>query len=170
LGKLRHRHEEYVFPLLTILSSSHNPFYRWFGVVLLPLVSFSADGLVAIGRYIKHRLGRHAPPTTMAKAQAIDLSVQFLLFWLPFLVLLGWWTDKPLSLLFGESAPCQCFCFCFFSFFHLCGPTWEMDGSVRIVSTLAWRSHSFTLSPFIRHFVPPFYVAPSNLHLQSRHI
>jgi hypothetical protein len=116
-------------------------------VILLPLVSFSADGLVAIIRYIRHQFGSHDPPTTMAKAQAIDLSVQFLLFWLPFLVLLGWWTDKPLSLLFGESAflASVLFLFLFFLFFHLCGPTWEMGGSVRIFSTLAWRFHSFTL-------------------------
>jgi hypothetical protein len=41
------------------------------------------------------------PPISLARARAIDLSVQFSLFWMPFLVLLAWWTNKPLSLLFG---------------------------------------------------------------------
>lgn len=41
-------------------------------------------------------------PQQLAKARAIDLSVQFTLFWMPFLVLLAWWIGKPLHLLFGE--------------------------------------------------------------------
>lgn len=43
------------------------------------------------------------PPATLAKGRAIDLSIQFTLFWMPFLVLLGWWLHKPLTLLFGAS-------------------------------------------------------------------
>lgn len=43
------------------------------------------------------------PPTTLAHGQAIDLSIQFVLFWMPFLVLLAWWSNKPLTLLFGMS-------------------------------------------------------------------
>ncbi|TFY80602.1 hypothetical protein EWM64_g3412 [Hericium alpestre] len=39
-------------------------------------------------------------PTTIAEARAMELSIQFLLFWMPFLVLLGWWAGKPLSVLF----------------------------------------------------------------------
>lgn len=39
-------------------------------------------------------------PSELAKARAIDLSIQFTLFWMPFLVLLGWWIDKPMHLLF----------------------------------------------------------------------
>ena len=78
---------------------------RWFGLILLPCVSFAADGFVAVTYFIRHMF-RHffrepAPPTALAKAEAIDLSIQFTLFWMPFLVLLGWWTDKPLTLLFG---------------------------------------------------------------------
>ncbi|KAF9246915.1 hypothetical protein BU15DRAFT_57871 [Melanogaster broomeanus] len=79
---------------------------EWFGLILLPLISFSADGAVAIG-YFLHRsagyffkLREPEPPATLAKAEAIDLSIQFLLFWLPVLTLLGWWTGKPLNLLF----------------------------------------------------------------------
>lgn len=37
-----------------------------------------------------------------AKARAIDLSIQFSIFWMPFLVLLGWWINKPMHLLFGS--------------------------------------------------------------------
>jgi len=72
---------------------------------LLPIVSFAADGVVAVTYFVRYMF-RHffrepTPPTTLAKAEAIDLSIQFTMFWMPFLVLLGWWTDKPLTLLFG---------------------------------------------------------------------
>jgi len=77
---------------------------EWFGLILLPIVSFAADGFVAIMffiRYmIRHFFNRPAPPVLLAKARAIDLSIQFTLFWMPFIVLLGWWTDKPMLLLF----------------------------------------------------------------------
>lgn len=80
-------------------------FNRWFGLILLPIVSFAADGFISIVFFIKsiiHYLRGSPPPVvTLAKARAIDLSIQFALFWMPFLVLLGWWTDKPLTLLFG---------------------------------------------------------------------
>ena len=41
-------------------------------------------------------------PEELAKARAIDLSIQFTLFWMPFLVLLAWWIGKPLHLMFGK--------------------------------------------------------------------
>lgn len=81
---------------------------EWFGIVLLPIVSFSADGAIAIGYFIKRtvkhllKLKKPEPPTTLAKAEGIDLSIQFLLFWTPFVTLLGWWMNKPFNLLFGE--------------------------------------------------------------------
>ena len=80
---------------------------EWFGIVLLPIVSFSADGAVAIGYFIKRtvsyilKLRKPDPPATLAKAEGIDLSIQFLLFWAPLVTLLGWWTNKPFTLLFG---------------------------------------------------------------------
>ncbi|KLO10218.1 hypothetical protein SCHPADRAFT_832869 [Schizopora paradoxa] len=70
---------------------------EWFGLILLPFVSFSADGVVAILYFIR---ATPEQPETLAKSRAIDLSVQFTLFWMPFLVLLGWWIRKPLILLF----------------------------------------------------------------------
>jgi len=74
---------------------------EWFGLILLPIVSFSADGVVAILYFVRAALFMAPkPPATLAKARAIDLSVQFTLFWMPFLVLLGWWLGKPLILLF----------------------------------------------------------------------
>lgn len=82
-------------------------FKRWFGLILLPIVSFAADGFVTIVSFIRaclrHIFKQPAAPATLAKARAIDLSIQFTLFWMPFLVLLGWWTNKPLTLLFGKS-------------------------------------------------------------------
>lgn len=78
---------------------------EWFGLVLLPLISFAADGTISVVYFIRstfrHWLGRPAPLDTLAEDRAIDLSIQFTLFWLPFLVLLGWWTRRPLTLLFG---------------------------------------------------------------------
>ena len=79
--------------------------------MLLPLISFSADGTVAIVYFaralLQALLGSKPapPPDSVAEAKAIDLSIQFTLFWLPFLVLLGWWTGRPLTFLFGGSAP-----------------------------------------------------------------
>lgn len=79
---------------------------EWFGLILLPIVSFSADGVVAIMYFIRASLSffllEPEPPATLAKGRAIDLSIQFTLFWMPFLVLLSWWSNKPLTLLFGE--------------------------------------------------------------------
>lgn len=79
---------------------------EWIGMILLPLVSFAADGAVGVVYFVRHML-RHffqepIPPATLAKGEAIDLSIQFTLFWMPLFVLVAWWTDKPLTLLFGE--------------------------------------------------------------------
>ncbi|PFH52599.1 hypothetical protein AMATHDRAFT_74077 [Amanita thiersii Skay4041] len=77
---------------------------EWFGLILLPFLSFAADGVVAVVYFLRF-LVRYffkgpEPPNIQAKARAIDLSIQFMLFWMPFFVLLGWWTNRPLSLLF----------------------------------------------------------------------
>ena len=83
-------------------------FSRWFGIVLLPIVSFSADAAVAVTFFIRQSLKVYfdfrspEPPESIAQARAIDMSIQFLLFWMPLLTLLGWWTNKPLTLLFGK--------------------------------------------------------------------
>ncbi|KAJ7593441.1 hypothetical protein C8J56DRAFT_498096 [Mycena floridula] len=79
---------------------------EFFGLVILPLISFSADGAVHVFEFIRRQLGQRTPPTTMAKAQAIDMSVQFVMFWAGLLVLLGWWTDKPMLLLFDLFEVC----------------------------------------------------------------
>ncbi len=42
------------------------------------------------------------PPESLASVSEIDMSIQFLLFWAPFVTLLGWWINKPMSLLFGQ--------------------------------------------------------------------
>jgi Ca2+:H+ antiporter len=44
---------------------------------------------------------------TLANARPIDLSIQFTMFWMPFIVILGWWIGRPMSLLFGENC-CNC--------------------------------------------------------------
>ncbi|KAG1908139.1 uncharacterized protein F5891DRAFT_991720 [Suillus fuscotomentosus] len=80
---------------------------EWFGLVLIPFVSFSADGAVAAGYFLQKASRRvwyktkdPEPPNTLAKAEAIDLSIQFVLLWMPVLTLLGWCTGKPFNLLF----------------------------------------------------------------------
>ncbi|KAF8582412.1 hypothetical protein K439DRAFT_1413364 [Ramaria rubella] len=74
---------------------------EWFGVVLLPLVSFSGDATVAVIFFVKTALFlRPKTPDSLARGQSIDLAIQFTLFWMPFLVLLGWWSNRPLTLLF----------------------------------------------------------------------
>jgi Ca2+:H+ antiporter len=77
---------------------------EWFGLILLPIVSFSADGVVAITYFLRYTardyFGTPSPPETLARARAIDLSIQFTLFWMPAVVLIGWWSNKPMSLLF----------------------------------------------------------------------
>lgn len=136
---------------------------EWSGIVLLPIVSFSADGAIAVG-YFVHRTLSHLlkfrkpePPTTLAKAEAIDLSIQFLLFWTPVVTLLGWWTDKPFNLLFDifEVGLLMGACFlvnyvtqdaktnwiegfallCFYTMIVLC--TWFYDGQPAIANLLA---------------------------------
>ena len=80
--------------------------YRWFGIILLPLVSFSADGTIALWFIIRSSLRSFVqapePPDTIAEARAIDMSIQFLLFWMPLVTLIGWWVGKPMTLLFGK--------------------------------------------------------------------
>jgi Ca2+:H+ antiporter len=83
---------------------------------VLPAAPTLADKLILLAdayavatlffvRYtLKGYLGTPTPPQQLAKGRAIDLSIQFMLFWLPFLVLLGWWTEKPLHMLFGRSS------------------------------------------------------------------
>ncbi|KAJ7937359.1 hypothetical protein B0H13DRAFT_2176995 [Mycena leptocephala] len=77
---------------------------EWFGLILLPLVSFSGDGFLAIvfflRSWIQYARGQPSPPATLANARPIDLSIQFTMFWMPFIVILGWWIDRPMSLLF----------------------------------------------------------------------
>ncbi|TBU27140.1 hypothetical protein BD309DRAFT_872768 [Dichomitus squalens] len=78
---------------------------EWFGLILLPFVSFSADGAVAAIFFCQAVYDRIANkevqvPSMLARGRAIDLSIQFTLWWMPFLVLLGWWTSKPMHLLF----------------------------------------------------------------------
>lgn len=58
---------------------------RWFGMFLLPMVSFAADGAIAIGFFFHsawHMIrGKSVPPSTLAKGRSIDLGIQFILWW-----------------------------------------------------------------------------------------
>lgn len=77
---------------------------RWLGLILLPLTSFAADAMIVTVYFIKTLFRRNPPlPEGIAHGRSIDLSVQFLMFWMPFIVLVAWVLGKPFSLLFGES-------------------------------------------------------------------
>ncbi|KAF9468913.1 hypothetical protein BDZ94DRAFT_551610 [Collybia nuda] len=77
---------------------------EWFGLFLLPLISYSADGLLSIvyfiRQYFRRYLGMPSPVNTLAQGRSIDLGIQFLIFWMPLLVIFGWLAHKPISLLF----------------------------------------------------------------------
>ncbi|KAG8683966.1 hypothetical protein FRC08_013976 [Ceratobasidium sp. 394] len=83
---------------------------EWFGLILLPLLSYSADGLVTAVYCCRKAWRRRSSPSAqtddleepdeLAQGKSIDLSIQFLLFWLPLLVIIAWITKRPLTLLF----------------------------------------------------------------------
>ncbi|KAI0699516.1 hypothetical protein C8T65DRAFT_742494 [Cerioporus squamosus] len=79
---------------------------EWFGLVILPnLLKFSAEGVVITLLFVKSACGsfmgkKTQTPSMLARGRAIDLSIQFTLWWMPLLVVLGWWTSKPMHLLF----------------------------------------------------------------------
>ncbi|KAK7470972.1 hypothetical protein VKT23_002386 [Stygiomarasmius scandens] len=90
---------------------------EWFGLILLPAASFAGDGALAVVTYtrrlLRHYLGWQMPIHTLAKAQSIDISIQYLIGWVPLFVLIGWAIGKPLLLLFDtfEIAILLCACF-----------------------------------------------------------
>ncbi|KAH9987960.1 hypothetical protein BJV77DRAFT_1061506 [Russula vinacea] len=95
---------EFLVDSIESVQSASNIQEEWFGIILLPIVSFSADGAVAIVFFIRSSLRQFftAPekPDLLAEARAIDMSIQFLLFWMPLVTLLGWWLNKPMSMFF----------------------------------------------------------------------
>ncbi|KAJ7047689.1 hypothetical protein C8F04DRAFT_935863 [Mycena alexandri] len=99
---------EFLVESIEPMRERHQIKEEWFGLVLLPFVSFSAECIMSLVYYVhvhlKHYLGTTmplSPPKTLAEARSIDLSIQFLLFWMPLrIVLLAWVTHKPLSLVF----------------------------------------------------------------------
>lgn len=77
---------------------------EWFGLVLLPLLSYAGDGLNAIMYFIRTSMLSQnvAPPQDHASAKSIDLAIQFALLWVPLLVLVAWMINTPLTLLFDH--------------------------------------------------------------------
>ncbi|KAF9056924.1 hypothetical protein BDP27DRAFT_1241851 [Rhodocollybia butyracea] len=97
---------EYLVDSVDVVREKGNIPEEWFGLILLPLASFSADGLLAIGHFLRSFVlsykGQPIPVLVLAKARSIDMSIQFNLFWIPVLVLVGWFDDRPMSLLFDR--------------------------------------------------------------------
>jgi len=81
--------------------------HQWFGLILLPFVSYSADGVLSVVQFFHSLFGLGGPhaksrfSSTLAQGRSIDLAIQFLTFWLPFVVIVSWWVSKPMSLLFN---------------------------------------------------------------------
>ncbi|KAK7470977.1 hypothetical protein VKT23_002391 [Stygiomarasmius scandens] len=75
---------------------------EWFGLVLLPIISFLADFLLSVTFLVRKTFfdPDTEEPITLAEYQSIELAIQFLLFWSPLLVLLGWIVSRPMTLLF----------------------------------------------------------------------
>ncbi|KAI0331539.1 hypothetical protein GY45DRAFT_1275661 [Cubamyces sp. BRFM 1775] len=108
---------------------------EFFGLILLPLVSFLPEGMVALFKFLSKfpryallnvlperlrpawssfyakccktkafnfmsKLQIEMPPEPDARGTPIDSSIQFLLWWMPFVILVGWWIGKPIHLLF----------------------------------------------------------------------
>ncbi|EJT98256.1 hypothetical protein DACRYDRAFT_111228 [Dacryopinax primogenitus] len=85
------------FPFVTT-----EPFtLEWFGLILLPFLTFGSDVLIGLC-YLFQRaiLPMTDPLPPRPSGLAMDLSIQFALFWLPLVVLIGWGLGKPMSLLF----------------------------------------------------------------------
>ncbi|KAF9527191.1 hypothetical protein CPB83DRAFT_769027 [Crepidotus variabilis] len=91
---------EWIGNSLDVVLEESNISEIWLGLVLFPLVSFAGDGAVATVYFVRHFFSEPVPPSTLAQAEAIDLSIQFVLFWMPFFVLVGWFCGRPMTLLF----------------------------------------------------------------------
>ena len=85
--------------------------------MLLPITSFSADGILSVVFYMRYLLksyfGTPLAPATIAESRAIDCSIQFTNFWMPVFVLISWGVGKPLLLLFDFFEICVILGACF---------------------------------------------------------
>jgi len=83
------------------------------------MVSFAADGILSTGYFIRRNLAVQgyfsapSPTCQLAQGRSIDLGIQFLIFWMPLLVLIGWLAHKPMTLLFDIFEVCILLGACF---------------------------------------------------------
>lgn len=66
---------------------------EWVGLILLPIVGNAAEHVTAVTVSVKDKL-------TLSLGVAVGSSIQIALFVIPFIVVLAWILDKPLTLLF----------------------------------------------------------------------
>jgi len=66
---------------------------QWVGLILLPIVGNAAEHVTAVTVSVKDKL-------TLSLGVAVGSSIQIALFVIPFITLLAWILDKPLTLLF----------------------------------------------------------------------
>jgi len=66
---------------------------NWVGLILLPIVGNAAEHVTAVTVSVKDKL-------TLSMGVAVGSSIQIALFVIPFIVILAWIMDKPLTLLF----------------------------------------------------------------------
>jgi len=65
------------------------------GIILLPIVGNAAEHATAVSCAIKDKLD-------LSIGVAVGSSTQIALFVIPFVTLLGWWLDEPMTLNFSE--------------------------------------------------------------------
>ncbi|KAI0331542.1 hypothetical protein GY45DRAFT_1322119 [Cubamyces sp. BRFM 1775] len=72
---------------------------EFFGLILLPLVTFLPEAVLALLNSMP-QLGITMPPEPEARGTPTDSSIQFALLWMPIVIFVGWYTGKPIHLLF----------------------------------------------------------------------
>ncbi|KAJ7507435.1 hypothetical protein B0H11DRAFT_1967028 [Mycena galericulata] len=76
---------EFLVESIEPMRKQHEIKEEWFGLVLLPFVSFSAEFILSLVYYVRVHLQHYfgvplSPPKLLAESRSIDLSIQFLSF------------------------------------------------------------------------------------------
>ncbi|KAJ3536062.1 hypothetical protein NM688_g6886 [Phlebia brevispora] len=84
---------EFLVDSINGLTSTGKISTEFVGIILLPIVGNAAEHVTAVTVSMKDKI-------TLSLGVAVGSSIQIALFVIPFIVTLGWWIGKPLTLLF----------------------------------------------------------------------